>query len=74
MSKHLPARLRFPIEEGEPMLYCEIKDGRRYKPIAKRASGKKWINLEPGWAVSGSEPGGDYNTICIDHNPNVGVH
>src|SRR5262249_27204238 len=41
MSKHLAARLRFTLEEGEPMLYCEIKEGKRYRPIAKRASGKK---------------------------------
>jgi hypothetical protein len=74
MRKYLTARLRFTIEDGEPMLYCEIKEGKRYKPIAKRPSGKTWINLEPGYAVSGSEPGSDYNAICIDHNPNVGAH
>jgi len=74
MSKHPVARLRFTIEEGEPMLYCEIKDGRRYKLIAKRGSGENWINLEPGWAASGIEPGGDYSTICIAHNPNAGTH
>jgi len=73
MPKQLAARLRFTIEDGEPMLYCEIREGKRYKPIAKRPSGKSWINLEPGYAVSGSEPGADYSTICIDCTP-VATH
>jgi len=38
MNRHLVARLRTTIEDGGPTLYCEIKDGERYKPIAVRTS------------------------------------
>jgi hypothetical protein len=72
MTKHLTARLRFYIdaeEEAEAMLYCEVKEGKRYRPIAKRASGKGWISLEPGWTVTGGEPGTDYSTINIHYEP-----
>ena len=52
MREHLEARLRIITEDEGPMLYCEIKEGKHYKPIAKRPPGKYWINLEPGYAVS----------------------
>jgi hypothetical protein len=71
MREHLEARLRIITEVEGPMLYCEIKEGKHYKPIAKRPPGKYWINLEPGYVVSGGGAGGDYSTICIDY---VGVH
>jgi len=66
------AQLRFVIEkvngEEEPVLYCEAKlDKKSFTCIAKRYSGKNWINLEPGWKVSGSEPGTDYNTIYLEY-------
>jgi hypothetical protein len=72
------ARLRCIVEGGEngeerPVLYCEIKDGKHYRPIAKRLSGENWINLEPSYAVTDSAPGSDYSTICIEHTP-VGAH
>jgi len=51
-------------EEGEVVLYVEV-DGKR---IAKRYSGQ---GLEPGYTVRGSEPGGDYNTVTIEYNPNT---
>jgi hypothetical protein len=54
-------------EEGEVVLYVEV-DGKR---IAKRYSGQGWISLEPGYTVRGSEPGGDYNTVTIEYNPNT---
>jgi len=41
MPKRLPARLRSTIERGEPMLYVEIKEGKRWKPIAKRGPGER---------------------------------
>ena len=70
----LCCRIEGEGEAQEPVMFCEIKVGKNYKPIAKRYSGKNWINLEPGWRVSGSEPGTDYNTIHIEHDPNVTAH
>jgi hypothetical protein len=61
--------MRIVEEDDEPVLYVEIKEGRRWMRIAKRYSGQNWINLEPGYAVSGSEPGGDYSAIHIDYCP-----
>jgi hypothetical protein len=69
MPKHLPARLRYTIEGDAPVLLCEVKFGKRYRPIAKRYPGKNWINVEPGYAVTGSEPGTDYGSICIEYTP-----
>ena len=74
MRKHPAARLRAIIEDDAPVLYCEIKEGRRYKPIARRSPGKTWINLEPGYAVSGTEPGANPNIIRVHCTPNVGAH
>jgi hypothetical protein len=62
-------RMRCVVENDELVLYCEIKERGRFIPVAKRYSGKNWINLEPGYRVSGSEPGGDYSTICIEYDP-----
>jgi hypothetical protein len=67
-------RLRFISEDDDLVLYCEIKQGRRFVPIAKRYSGKNWINLEPGFVVRGSEPGASNDTIEIQYIPiNAGV-
>jgi hypothetical protein len=67
-SKSTPsAQLMFVEENGEPVLYCEV-EGKR---IAKRCSGQNWISLEPGYTVHGSEPGGDYNRIEIEYDPNT---
>jgi hypothetical protein len=61
------ARIRFEPKDG--LLYVEVKDGRRYRPIARRDSGEAWQNLEPGFVVYGSEPGGDYGRITIEFHP-----
>jgi hypothetical protein len=50
-------------------MYCEVKQGRHFKRIAKRYPGKNWISLEPGYVVRGSEPGGDRNSLTIEYNP-----
>jgi hypothetical protein len=57
------AEMTFVEEDGEPVLYVVV-DGKR---IAKRHSGEKWISLEPGYTVTGSEPGSDYNTITVEY-------
>ena len=70
MSRHLPARLSYCVENGEQVVvYCEVKKRGRFIPIAKRYSGKNWISIEPGYTVRGSEPGSDYKTIEIEYNP-----
>jgi hypothetical protein len=76
MSRDNPpeARMRLVKEDDDLILCVEVKEGRCWIRIAKRYSGQNWINLEPGYAVSGSEPGGDYNAICIEHDPNIGAH
>jgi hypothetical protein len=61
------AQLMFVLEDGEPVLYCEVK-GKR---IAKRYSQQHWISLEPGYSVSGTEPGGDPKSIYIAYDPNA---
>jgi len=61
------ALMRFVEENGEVVCYVDV-DG---KPIAKRYSGQGWISLEPGYTVHGSEPGTDYNTVEIQHDPNA---
>jgi hypothetical protein len=63
------ARMRITVENGEPVLYCEVKERGRFIAVAKRYSGKNWISVEPGYIVRGSEPGGDYNTIEIEYQP-----
>jgi hypothetical protein len=56
--------LTFVVEDGEPTLYLADEDGKR---IAKRYSGQRWIALEPGYAVYGSEPGSDYGSITVEY-------
>jgi hypothetical protein len=56
-------------EDGVVVLYVQIKVEGKWHPIAKRYSGEHWINLEPGYSVSGTEPGTDYNTIVIEYHP-----
>jgi hypothetical protein len=68
MSKYPTARLRFVAEKGEVVLYCEVKMGKRFVPIAKRYSQQNWIGLEPGYTVRGSEPGTSSNTISITYS------
>jgi hypothetical protein len=73
----LEARCCYRLEgEGDAqkvVLFCEVRQGRRrFVPIAKRYPGQSWINLEPGFRVSGTEPGTDYKTICIDYDPAYG--
>jgi hypothetical protein len=60
-----PARMMFVAEEGTVVPYVEF-DGKR---IAKRYLGGRWISLEPGYTVRGSEPGGDSNSLTIEYNP-----
>jgi hypothetical protein len=56
------ATLRVVEENGEPVLYLD-KD---HKTIAKRYSGQSWIVLEPGYKVSGNEPGTQYGKLVIE--------
>jgi hypothetical protein len=65
LDANTPGQLCYVVENDEVVLYCEL-DGRR---IAKRYSGGKWISLEPGYTVRGTEPGGDYNSITIEYRP-----
>jgi hypothetical protein len=60
-----PAKLVCTKEGEEPVLYVET-GGKR---IAKRYSGQRWISLEPGYTVRGSEPGGDRNSLTIEYQP-----
>jgi hypothetical protein len=75
MGKKNPseARMYFEIEgEGdnrEPVLSVDIKRKGKWLRIAKRYSGQNWINLEPGYTVRGSEPGGAPNAIYIEYTP-----
>jgi hypothetical protein len=52
------------LEFDGHMFYVEVA-GRR---IAKRASGESWIILEPGFTVTGCEPG-SYDTITVEYDP-----
>jgi hypothetical protein len=67
--KQPTVRLRIVEEDGVPVLYLEIKEGRRFKAIAKRYQKKNWINLEPGYTVRGGEPGAHYDMIEVECNP-----
>jgi hypothetical protein len=61
------ARLNLRPEGDDPLvLFCEIKEegDADFKVIAKRYSGKRWIN-EKGWRVSGTQPGDNPNKIEI---------
>jgi hypothetical protein len=73
MKKQPAARMLVEIEgEGdsrEPVLSVDIKRRGQWVRIAKRYSGQHWINLEPGYTVSGSEPGGAPNAIYIEYTP-----
>jgi hypothetical protein len=68
---NMQARLNFVKESDDLVLYCEIKENRRkpYKRIAKRHSGQHWISIEPGWTVSGAEPGANDGRVCINYDP-----
>jgi hypothetical protein len=68
-SDDLEGQTRFVEEDGDVVLYVEVKLCGRFIPIAKRYSRKNWINLEPGWTVRGLEPGGDYRMLEIEYNP-----
>lgn len=70
-KKHYEARLHFAPEDSDEqiVLFCEIKLHTRWVQIAKRYSGRGWVALEPGYKVSGSEPGADSSTICIEYDP-----
>jgi hypothetical protein len=63
--EEMEAHMRLVEEDGDVVLYV-IVDGTR---IAKRYSGENWINLEPGYTVRGSEPGGDYGSLTIEYTP-----
>jgi hypothetical protein len=56
--------LEIVAKGNDRMLYIEVA-GRR---IAKRASGESWIILEPGFTVSGGEPGA-YGAITVAYDP-----
>jgi hypothetical protein len=61
------ARLKIVGEGAGAVLYCEIKQGGRFKRIAKRYPGKNWISLEPGYTVRGGEPGGDRDSLTVEY-------
>jgi hypothetical protein len=71
MTRQHAARLMCVEENGDLVMYCEVKETRRspFKRIARRYSGENWVSLEPGYAVRGSEPGTNYNTIEIEYTP-----
>jgi hypothetical protein len=73
MEGNFTARVRLGSDSGEPMLFCEVKFGKRYVPIARRPAGQRWISLEPGWTVCGGEPG-NYDRMSIEFAPVVEVH
>jgi len=55
------------VEEGDDLVLYVVFDGKR---IAKRYSGdKRWINLEPGYAVHGSEAGNNHGRLEIEYCP-----
>jgi len=70
MATPYAVRCNFVEENGDLVLYCEIKKTRRepFKRIARRYSGENWVSLEPGYTVRGSTPGTDYGTISIEYN------
>ena len=74
-KRYRPARMQLTKEkvngEDKPVLYVEVNLGKEFMPIAKRYPGQNWINLEPGWKVTGSEPGDDPNVIRIYHDGGV---
>ena len=51
------------------VLTVDVKRKGQWVRIAKRYSGQHWISLEPGYTVSGSEPGGAPNAIYIEYTP-----
>jgi len=70
MARPYAARLKAVEENGDLVMYCEVKETRRdpYKRIARRYSGENWVSLEPGYTVRGSTPGTDYKTVEIDYS------
>jgi hypothetical protein len=71
MPKQYAARLNLVEENGDLVMYCEIKESRRspFKRIAKRYSKQSWISLEPGYTVVGDEPGTTYGRLEIFYTP-----
>ena len=67
--KSRDARLGMEPEGDDHILYVEVEHEGDWLRIAKRYSGGRWISLEPGFTVRGSEPGTDYDTIEIEYTP-----
>jgi hypothetical protein len=72
MPKHKPKPVPVPeacieavLEDGEPVLYVVFRGQR----IAKRYSGERWIILQEGYVVSGSQPGDPPNELIISPPP-----
>ena len=63
------ARMLMVAEDGVVVTYVQIKVEGKWHPIAKRYPCEHWINLEPGYSVSGPEPGTDYSTVSIEYHP-----
>jgi hypothetical protein len=55
------AYMQAVLEDGEPVLYVVFRGER----IAKRFSGERWIILQAGYAVSGSQPGDNPHELII---------
>jgi hypothetical protein len=62
--RDMEATIRYVEEGAEPVVYLDY-GGR---PIAKRHPRASWISLEPGWIVTGAEPG-SYDTISVEYDP-----
>jgi len=68
MPKQKPApeaSIEAVLEDGEPILYVVFRGLR----IAKRYSGERWIILQEGYGVEGSQPGDDPYELVITYHP-----
>jgi hypothetical protein len=59
------AHMMFVEEDGEPILYVVFRGQR----IAKRYPGERWIILQEGYVVEGSQPGDDPHELIITYHP-----
>ena len=59
------ASIEAVLEDGEPILYVVFRGLR----IAKRYSGERWIILQEGYGVEGSQPGDEYDELVITYHP-----
>jgi hypothetical protein len=65
MEKSSQVQLVCVFEGERTVWYCEL-DGRR---IARRYVGERWVSLEPGFTVRGSEPGNYHEKLTVEYRP-----